>query len=63
MKFTRNKEEIREREEELIELKKTVTLEKGDTLALIIAAFTTIFPVFLGVIALFVGVIWLLFLR
>lgn len=63
MKFTNKKEEIIARETELNELKKTINLEKGDTLALIIAGLTTILPVFLGALALFVGIIWFLFLR
>ena len=63
MKYTREKEEIIEQEKELIERKRTVEFEKGDTLALIIAAMTTILPMFLGILALFVGIIWLLFLH
>lgn len=63
MRLARNKEEMKAREEELIELKKTVELEKGDTLALIIAGFTTLFPMLLAILGVFVGIIWLLFLR
>lgn len=63
MKFTKDREEIKAREEELIELKRTIELEKGDTLALIIAGFTTLFPMLLAVLAVFVGIVWLLFLR
>ena len=62
MKWMRSKEEIRAQEEELIALKRTMEFEKGDTLALIIAAFTTLFPMLLGILAIFVGIIWLLFL-
>ena len=37
--------------------------EKGDTMALIIAAMITIIPVMLIMILAIVGVIWLIFLR
>ena len=38
-------------------------LEKGDFLAMVIAAFLTFFPVLIGAMLLFFGLLWLLFLR
>lgn len=61
MKFSRKKEDIAKAEEELEEIKQTITLEENDTLALIIAAFTTIFPFFVVVVLFVVGVMWLIF--
>lgn len=53
------KEEI---EEARVKLKET-KFEKGDTLALIIAAMITIVPVVFIMITLIIGVLWLFFLR
>lgn len=61
MKFSRKKEDIKKVEEELIEIKQTINLEKNDTLALIIAAFTTIFPFFIVVVIFVIGVMWIIF--
>ncbi len=63
MKFTRKKEDIIKKELELIERKRVIEFEKNDTLALIIAAFTTIFPFLIVALGLFVGIIWFAFLR
>lgn len=49
--------------EEMRQKLKETNFEKGDTLALIIAAMITIIPVVLIMIAAIVGVIWLFFLR
>jgi hypothetical protein len=38
-------------------------LEKGDYLAMVIAAFITFFPVLIAVMALAYGFIWLVFIR
>lgn len=49
--------------EEMRQKLKETNFEKGDTLALIIAAMVTIIPVVLIMIAAIIGVIWLFFLR
>jgi len=49
--------------EEMRQKLKETKFEKGDTLALIIAAMITIIPVVLIMILAIVGVIWLFFLR
>jgi hypothetical protein len=49
--------------EELDEHYDKIELEKGDFLAMVIAAFITFVPVLIIVLALFAGVMWLLFLR
>lgn len=61
MKFSRKKEDVIKAEEELIAIKQTISLEKNDTLALIIAAFTTIFPFFIAVVLFVVAVMWIIF--
>ncbi len=47
--------------EELKELQKETHLEKGDFLALVIAAMTTLVPVAVGIILVYYFVAWLLF--
>jgi len=49
--------------EELDEHYKNVELEKGDFLAMVIAAFITFLPVLLIAMAAFYGILWLLFIR
>jgi len=49
--------------EEIREKLKTVEFEKGDTLALIVAALITIIPAMLLVIGAMMGIVWLVFLR
>ncbi len=61
MKFTRDREENRQKENELEELKQTINLEKGDTTAIIIAALTTIFPFALLIFSLIMFIVWILF--
>ena len=53
------KEEIAEANRKL----KETEFEKGDLLALIIAALATFIPMMLLVLGVMVGIIWLLFLR
>ncbi|PKM87769.1 MAG: hypothetical protein CVU85_05240 [Firmicutes bacterium HGW-Firmicutes-10] len=53
------KEEIRDYEEKL----KNTDFEKGDMMAMIIAAMITIMPAMLAVIAFMIGIVWLIFLR
>ncbi len=56
-----DRDERQRLDDEFNELKKTVEFEKGDTLALIIAALTTILPFALIVFAIIMGIAWLLF--
>jgi len=49
--------------EELDEHYQNVELEKGDFLAMVIAAFITFLPVLLIAMAVFYGMLWLLFIR
>ena len=49
--------------EELDEHYQNVELEKGDFLAMVIAAFITFLPVLLIAMAAFYGILWLLFIR
>ena len=49
--------------EELDEHYKNVELEKGDFLAMVIAAFITFLPVLIAAMLVFYGLLWLLFIR
>ena len=49
--------------EELDEHYKKIELEKGDFLAMVIAALITFIPVLIIVIVVFYGLLWLLYLR
>jgi len=49
--------------EEIKQKFKETQFEKGDTLALIIAAMITILPAMLIIIASILGIVWLFFLR
>ena len=49
--------------EELDEHYKNVELEKGDFLAMVIAAFITFFPVLVIAMVVIYGLLWLLLLR
>jgi len=49
--------------EELDEHYEKIELEKGDYPAMVIAAFITFLPILLIAMAVFYGVLWLLFLR
>ncbi len=60
MKFTRNREENKALHDELLEMKKTIHLEAKDTMALIIAALTTLLPMLLIILAIFLGITWLI---
>jgi cell division septal protein FtsQ len=59
-----NKNKLTEEEKEELRNKlKENPPEKGDLLAIIIAAFINLLPVFLLVLGMFMLVIWLIFLR
>ncbi len=62
-KYRKFKEEQIEKDEELRRLteEKPVNLEKNDTLAIIIAALTTILPVAILMFAILMGIMWLIF--
>jgi hypothetical protein len=49
--------------EELDEHYNKIELEKGDFLAMVIAAFITFFPVLILVMVLVYGLMWLMFIR
>ncbi len=49
--------------EEMRQKLKETEFEKGDTLALIIAALVTIVPFLLVIVSVIIGIIWLIFLR
>jgi len=49
--------------EELDEHYDSIELEKGDYLAMVIAAFITFFPILIIAMVVFFGVLWLLFIR
>jgi len=49
--------------EELDEHYEKIELEKGDFLAMVIAAFITFLPVLIVLLVLFYGIAWLFFIR
>ncbi|NLA78595.1 MAG: hypothetical protein GX845_03475 [Erysipelothrix sp.] len=64
MLFRRRKvEEPQYDMEEMRQKLKETEFEKGDTLALIIAALVTIVPFLLVIVSVIIGIIWLIFLR
>ncbi len=62
-KFRKFNEEQKQKDEELQELlkEKTISLEKSDTLAIILAALTTIAPVAILFFAVVMGIMWFFF--
>jgi len=55
----KSKEELSKHYEEV----EKAGLEKGDFLAMVIAAFITFFPVLIVAMVIFFGLMWLLFIR
>ena len=60
-RFVNRKANQEKLNEEPLEVKQTIVLEKSDTTALIIAAFTTIFPFVVIIVGLLLAVMWILF--
>jgi len=59
-KLLKGKEKTKE---ELDEHYNSIELEKGDFFAMVIAAFITFFPVLIGALVIFSGILWLFFIR
>ena len=60
--FDRFKEALRPKRKELKE-DADIDFEKGDFLAILIAAFTTIVPAVIAILGIFYFLMWLIFLR